>query len=373
MKAFVFLDFQNAATIKKLLPPTLLFCFLFSVAQTDSTQKPFTFFGYADVYYGYDFGKPETALRPSFLYNYTKHNQVNVNLVYLKFAYAKDRFRFNISPMLGTYSQVNLAGEPFYLRQIFEVNLGGKLLKKKELWLDAGVFPSHIGFESAISKDCAALSRSILAENSPYFETGIKLTYQHNSQWTFTGLVLNGWQKIHWEKGKTLPAFGTQISFQPNQKLLFNYSTFVGTDNPDSIRKMRYFHNLYAIYSPVPVLSFTFGFDIGTEQKTKNSKQYNLWYSPVFIIRYNPINKFAVAARYEYYNDKNGVMITTNTSNGFQTHGASLNLDYIICDKVTWRIEGRMLKSKDEIFVWNKALSKYNYSLLTALAISLSK
>lgn len=346
---------------------------LVSVAFAQDTVKPFTFFGYADVYYGYDFGKPETGTRPSFLYSHNHHNQVNANLVFLKFAYAKNRFRFNLAPMLGTYSQANLSGEPFYLRQIFEANIGGKLMKKKELWLDAGVFPSHIGFESAISKDCATLSRSILAENTPYFETGIKLSYQHNSKLTFVALVLNGWQKIKWAPGKSLPSFGTQIIFQPSEKLLLNYSTFFGTDYADSNRKMRYFHNLYAIYSQLPQLSFTFGFDIGTEQKAKRSAQYNLWYSPVIIIRYNPVSKFAIAARYEFYSDKNGVMINSGTANGFQTHGVSLNLDYIISSKAVWRIEGRVFKSKDEIFTWNRQPKSYNCSLLTSLAIMLSK
>ncbi len=275
--------------------------------------------------------------------------------------------------MLGTYSQANLSGEPFYLRQIFEANIGGKLLKTKELWLDAGIFPSHIGFESAISKDCATLSRSILAENTPYFETGVKLTYQHGSKWTFVVLVLNGWQKINWTKGKSLPSFGTQIIFQPNAKLLLNYSTFIGTDYLDNIRKMRYFHNLYAIYSPLAQLTFTFGFDLGTEQKVKNRLQYNLWFGPVFIMRYNPISKFAMAVRYEFYSDKNGVMIYSGTPNGFQTHGVSLNLDYVISSKVVWRAETRLFRSKDEIFTWNQKSSKNNFALLTSLAIMLSK
>jgi hypothetical protein len=35
--------------------------------------------------------------------------------------------------------------------------------------------PSHIGFESVISADCWTLTRSLLAENSPYYETGMRL------------------------------------------------------------------------------------------------------------------------------------------------------------------------------------------------------
>jgi hypothetical protein len=105
---------------------SLLLCSaVFSVAaQNDSVAKPFTFYGYIDAYYGYDFGRPLSGLRPSFYYSYTHHNEVNVNLFFLKFAYAKPRFRANLAPMLGTYCQSNLAGEPFYLRWIFEANVG---------------------------------------------------------------------------------------------------------------------------------------------------------------------------------------------------------------------------------------------------------
>ncbi len=42
--------------------------------------------------------------------------------------------------------------------------------------------PSHIGFESAVGSDCWNLTRSILAENSPYFESGIKLNYTNKKQ-----------------------------------------------------------------------------------------------------------------------------------------------------------------------------------------------
>jgi hypothetical protein len=34
---------------------------------------------------------------------------------------------------------------------VYEANVGGKfLVAKHNLWIDAGIMPSHIGFESAI-------------------------------------------------------------------------------------------------------------------------------------------------------------------------------------------------------------------------------
>jgi hypothetical protein len=52
------------------------------------------------------------------------------------------------------------------LKNIYEANVGISLNKKNNLWVDAGVMPSHIGFESAISMDNWYLTRSLLAENS---------------------------------------------------------------------------------------------------------------------------------------------------------------------------------------------------------------
>jgi hypothetical protein len=56
------------------------------------------------------------------------------------------------------------------------VNVNGQL-RKKTLWLDAGIFGSHMGFESALSIDNPTLTKSFVAENSPYYWSGAKLTY----------------------------------------------------------------------------------------------------------------------------------------------------------------------------------------------------
>jgi hypothetical protein len=88
------------------------------------------------------------------------------------------------------------------------------------------------------------------------------------------------------------------------------------------------------------------------------------------IFRYQCCNKVAVAVRGEYYNDKNGIIISTGTPNGFQTFGYSLNFDYKISDNVMWRIEGRGLTSKDMIFTLDNKVSNQNYFVTTSLAIS---
>ncbi|MVT42368.1 outer membrane beta-barrel protein [Chitinophaga oryziterrae] len=354
----------------------LLICLLSSlegltVCAQSVEEKPLKVTGYLETYYSYDFGKPGNNLRPGFLYSYNRHNEVNINLGYIKAAYEKDNVRANLALMAGTYANANLAAERGVMRNVFEANAGVKIMKEHQLWIDAGIFASHIGFESAIGKDCWNLTRSILAENSPYYESGVRVSYtSSNDKWYVSGLFLNGWQRIQRVDGNHTPAFGHQVTFKPNDKLVFNSSSFIGNDKPDSVKQMRYFHNFYALMQFSGKLGLIAGFDIGAEQKAKGSSGYNTWYSPVLILRYKPVEKVAIAARGEYYRDEKGVIIATATPDGFQTWGYSLNFDYTILDNVMWRIEGRGFSGKDAIFLKDATPSTTNFSLTTSLAIS---
>lgn len=360
--------------MKKLATAAFIAMVSFAQAQTDTAttpESPLKITGYAEIYYLYDFGAPENNTRPGFVYSHNRHNEVSLNLGFVKANYEKGNVRANLAIMAGTYGNANLATEEGIMKNIYEANAGVKLSKTKNLWIDAGIFASHIGFESAISKDCWALTRSIQADNSPYYESGAKLSYTtDNGKWFVSGLVLNGWQRIKRVDGNKTLAFGHQVTYKPNASILLNSSSFIGNDKPDIDKRMRYFHNLYGVFQLNEKWGLTAGFDIGAEQKEKGSDSYNSWYSPVVIAKYKVSDKVNIAARGEYYADKNGVIIATDTPNGFKTFGYSVNFDYNIYDNVVWRVEARSLNSKDEIFVENGNPTKQNFAATTSLAIS---
>lgn len=358
--------------MKKILFVLLAVCGITASAQNDSINKPFTVSGYAEVYYTADFNNPKNNNRPGFVYSHNRNNEVNINLAYIKTAYNTENVRANLALAVGTYMNANYAAEQGVMKNVYEANGGLKISKKHNLWMDAGVFPSHLGFESAVGKDNWTLTRSLFADNSPYFETGAKISYTSESgKWFVSGLVLNGWQRIQRVDGNSTPAFGHQLIFKPNEKLTLNSSSFIGNDKPDSIRQMRYFHNLYAIYQINKKFGLTAGFDIGAEQKAKGSNQYNIWYTPVLIAKYNATDKLSFTARGEYYQDEKEVIISTGTENGFKTFGYSFNLDYQVFPNLVWRTEIKNLSSKDAIFM--NRTNEFNKNSLTAtttLAIS---
>lgn len=337
----------------------------------NSDSSAFTWSGYMEAYYAYDFNQPKNGNRPPFTYSFNRHNELNVNLGFLKASYTSSNIRGNMAIMTGTYANANLAAEPGVLRNILEANAGVKISSSKNLWVDAGIFASHIGFESAIGRDSWNLTRSILADNTPYFESGLKLSYtSDDNKWFVSGLVLNGWQRIQRVSGNSLLSFGTQVTFKPNEKTLLNSSTFIGTDTPDSARLMRYFHNFYGIFQVSPRLGLTLGFDYGIQQSAAEAGAYDPWWAPIAIARITMSDKVSVDVRAEYYVDNNGVIIATRTPNGFETLGLSVNLDYKISSQALWRIEVRNFSSKDPIFQRDNDAVTHNTFCTTALAIS---
>ncbi len=343
----------------------------FAHGEEKRPDSALTINGYVEAYYSYDFNKPIDNTKPPFIYSYNKNNEVSVNLAFVKGSYNTDTARANLALAGGSYMNSNYASEPGVLNNIYESNVGLKLSNKNNLWFDAGVFSSHIGFESAVGKDNWTLTRSIGADNTPYYETGAKISYtSENDVWFVSALVLNGWQHIRRVEGNSSPSFGTQVTYKPSAKLTLNWSTFIGNDKPDNDKKMRYFNNFYGIFQLNNQFAAILGFDLGVEQKNKDSSAMNMWVNPTIILKYTPTSKTAIAIRAEYYDDKNGIIIATGTPNGFKTRGFSTNFDYTIANNIVWRAEVRTLNSKDAIFTKNNNMVNSDAFVTTALAIS---
>lgn len=327
--------------------------------------------GYLETYFGFDFNKPVENNRPGFVYSHNRHNEVNLNLGFIKGNYDDGAIRANLAVMAGTYANANLAAEPGVLKNIFEANAGVKLSKTSNLWLDAGIFSSHIGFESAISKDCWVLTRNISSENTPYYESGAKLGYVTNDgKFAATILYLNGWQRIARQEGNSQPAGGLQLTWKPSSKVTLNYSNYLGTEGEDAVRVQRFYHNFYGVLQLTQQFGLTLGLDYGTQQITKGSSEKKEVLSPVAIAQYKFAEKWALAGRFEHYQDKEGMIISTATANGFRTSGYSLNIDYMPISNAVIRLEGKVYESKDKIFERDAAAVNHNTAITASLAVS---
>ena len=291
----------------------------------------------------------------------------------MKFTDKRVRARF--TPAFGTYMNANYAQEKGALKFILEGNIGVKLFKKYDIWLDAGVLGSPYTNESAISKDHLMYSRSFSAENVPYYLSGLKLAVPIKEKITFYTYLLNGWQQIYDQnKQKSL---GTQLEIRPNKNNLFNWDTYIGNEqssfNPNY--GMRYFSDLYWIFEKGKwkVTSCAYA---GFQQvkDSLNSTNGKFWWQANFIARRLFKNNWNISGRVEYFNDPSNAIVPISignyTNSSFQCFSSGLSVSKKISDKSLFRIEGRQFHALNDAFERKNGQRVSNeFQIFTSLSI----
>lgn len=317
-----------------------------AAAQKDSTAGEWDICGFVEIYYAHEFGHAGGGERPGFLVNFNRVGEVDLNLGLVHATYERDRVRAAFGLMAGTYAQANLIAEPELLRNVNEARVGLRLSRDNSLWLDAGVFTSHIGLESAIGIDNFTLTRTVMAENSPYYLSGAKLTWTVSPKLQLAALFVNGWQRIRRVQDDT-PCLGTQLLWAMKEGMKLNWSTFAGSDVPDSLGYYRLFNNLYWSWEGSK-WGVQLGADAGMQED--GAQGWNSWAGAVCMVRRKLSERYRAVGRAEYYTDPDQVMVPTGTPHGLTLLGYSLGLDLKVAEDVFVRIEGRTFHGVDAVF-----------------------
>ena len=340
-------------------------------APSTPASGPLTTYGFVDAYYGYDFDYENGNNRQPYLYSHGRQNEFTINQALVGVRYDDGKMRGAVGLHAGTYVSANYAAEDPVLRHVYEAYAGFRPFAKA--WLDMGIFAAHIGFESAISKDNWTLTRSVMADNSPYYESGARFTYEVGPTLTLTGLVLNGWQNIR--ETNQAKALGTQLQWKPSNKILLNSSTFYGNEQPaGSLIRRRYFHDFYLTYAASERTSLAVVFDVG-KQRGVSSEQYDTWHAASVFLRRKLADKFSATLRGEYYYAERGVIIRSimpeTLDSDFRVAGGSLNLDYLPLSNVAFRVEGRYLNGMKGVFARSDNANNRSYgNMTTSIALS---
>lgn len=131
---------------------------------------------------------------------------------------------FTVALVAGDDGDSVHATEPEAWRHVDQASVAYRL--RSGVVVEAGVYPSHIGFESFYSKDDWNYTRGGLAEMSPYYQAGVKASYAFDAHWSGQVHVLNGWQLIDGDPGKAL---GTQVAYA-SDTLNASFNTYVDRD-----------------------------------------------------------------------------------------------------------------------------------------------
>ena len=169
--------------------------------------------------------------------------------------------------------------------------------------LEAGIYPSHIGLESLQSQANWNYTHSWMGELSPYYQAGLKLSYQLTDRWSAQLHLLNGWQIIGDNNGAK--AIGTQIAYA-SDRLSFAFNTFAGPELPNDDSDWRLFGDLVATLKATERLSFAASADAGLQQRPAADDAH--WYAAALLARYQLTKAIALTARADTFRDLDDVV-----------------------------------------------------------------
>jgi hypothetical protein len=339
------------------------------------TAVTVSFGGFVDGYYAYDFGRPENFDR-LFTTQPARHNEFNVNLAYVEAKVSGPRVRGRLALQAGTSVQSNYAGEPAIgavsgpsLSRFIQEAVAGYQITPS-LWVDGGIFLSHIGTESFISRDNLTYTRSLSADFTPYYESGVKLTWQATPRLSALLTVVNGWQNI--SENNQDKAVGARLDYAPSSSTTFSYYNFVG--NEASSSRLRVFNGVGFKSGLTPTFTLQGQFDYGSQQGAQNSGS-SAWWSSGLIGKLQITPVVGVSGRVERYQDPDQVIVLTGSPGGFKVTTASLGVDVSPSSptRFLWRSELRGSWAGDPLFPKRSAstgISKTDSLLVTSMALT---
>ena len=130
------------------------------------------------------------------------------------------------------------------LRHVHRANVSYLAPVGNGLTVMAGLFNSFIGYESFYSRNNANYTRSYMADNAPYFMTGVAAQYPISDTLKFAVYIINGYNNL--SRPNSLPSYGTQIMWNPAPGWTFTQNFYYGPDQSDTaLRFWRIFSDTY--------------------------------------------------------------------------------------------------------------------------------
>jgi hypothetical protein len=365
----------------------IFFGFIFSVwnlnaysgvTQEDENQKLITLGAFIDTYYAYDFNRPtpynRTVINPTtdpFVFYSTqpaRSNEFNINLAFLEAILSSPKMRGRLALQAGTSVNTTYPNEPTagivagprLARNIQEAVIGYQPFK--DFWIDGGAYLSHLGYESFISQKNWAYTRSLVSDNTPYFHTGIRISYAFSSELSGQFHIINGWQNI--SGGNAQKAVGTQLQYRMNSIFTLIHNSFFGYESGSRI-----FNELIFRADVTDRLQTFLELSLGLQENLNLHTTYP-WYIITWVGHYRFYPKLSLATRIERYLDSHSSSIIIPLDKVFNVWGGSIGLDFELEPKLHWRNELRTFLGSDTIFQRQDGLSNSDTFLVTSLSLT---
>ncbi len=316
----------------------------------------------ADLYYVYNNNRPASGTNA--LRNFDeKHNQFAFSYYELAFEQVPtDKRRVGFRADIGfgpTATWVNSTdpdgGDLKYLQQGYISVLAPV---GKGLQIDAGKFNTPIGAEPTETAYNWNYSRSLLfAWAAPYYHVGVRAALPVSDKVTVTGFLVNGWNNARDNNnGKTGAA---QVAWKVLPSLTLTQAWMGGPEGPNGAAGWRNLYDTIATWTVNPRLTLMTNIDIGRD--TVNG-QTAAWQGVAAYARVNILPSWAVAPRYEIFEDREGFMTGTAQT----VRELTLTSEHMILKGLSIRVEYRRDWSTVDYFEYRGDQFRSNQSTILA-------
>ncbi|QDH77886.1 porin [Echinicola soli] len=333
---------------------TLYFFHVAKAQEKASIWKNFDLSGYTEVYYAsYSDSLGANALQ-KFATTAPRDQRFSLNIVQVGIHYQDELIRGNLTLHYGDIPKA-IWDPDFPMLQ--EANIGVKFAN--EWWVDAGFFRTHIGTESFLPKDNFTTSTTVASYNEPFYQSGVRITYEGSDMFDFQFWVVNGYN--YFLDANNAKSVGLLFSYSLREDLQLTYTNLFGRESLDSFRPKQYrtYHNLYLNYNPFPKTYITVGGDVGTQSHSQLVKpdKTAIMYNALATVRYQFTNTYSLTGRVETFQDPDGFISGTyedsfGNMTGLQLMGYTLSTEYKPTSISYVRLEGRWVRAKDDLTIF---------------------
>ncbi len=263
---------------------------------------PMDLSGFVDGYYSYNANRPAAGTltgQINQLYNFNDQtDQFNLSAAKLTLNHDPDPVGAHVDVIYGrTNTLINGGAEGNYLEQAF---LSFKPVKAKGFEADFGKFVTSAGAEVIESKDNWNYSRSLLFVNAiPYFHFGLRTSMPVSKVETVGVQVVNGWNNVTTNNGGATVGL-TSALVKP--KYTWNLNYYTGPSNANTEKGYRNLIDTTVLYTPNAKFNAYLNYDYG--QNRNGSLAH--WQGEALAAREQVTANAALAARAEYFSDKDG-------------------------------------------------------------------
>ncbi len=302
--------------------------------------------GFVDLYAAYNSDRPadHTNFGPTAGTVARHEGELALNLAALELRRAPAPVGFDLVLANGDELEVLHSGEPQRtrdaLRFIYQASVAYQTTLGRGLRIDAGIYPSHIGFESALTRDNWSYTHSWLGNYSPFYQAGVKLSYPFTEHLSGEVHVLSGWQIVgDNNSGKSL---GTRLAWSyDNWSLAVN--TFLGPELPNDSTHLR------SLVDVVATTKLSSRWQLAVEGY-RGAQQYpgapdGRWYGIGVWGRFTATDRQNLTLRLEQFKDDGSI-----TGNDQRLREATLTWDVRLHSSLLLRAEARRDLSTAEVF-----------------------